>query len=58
MEAATLNLILGHEEDLAIELEVLELESEGLLPSKSSCSPGRGTADREKCLGFRRADSK
>ena len=33
---------------------VLELGAEGLLPSKSLCSPGKGTMDRSMCLvGFR-----
>lgn len=52
MEAATLNLILNHEKELVSELEVLELKVEGL-PSKSSCSPGRATGGRGRCLGFR-----
>ena len=38
---------------------VLGLGAEGLLPSKSLCSPGKGTVDRSMCLvGFRGTDSK
>lgn len=37
---------------------VLGFGAEGLLPSKSLCSPGKGTVDRSMCLGFRGTDSK